>query len=859
MNSRNLIIIILALTGFTNAIAQTTIPGGNVSGTWEASGSPYLIEGEITIPSGDSLVIEPGVDVIFQGHYKFIVNGWLEAIGTEQDSILFTPANTSEGWHGLRFIGAPDSSHLFYCTIQYGHAMGGGADRYGGGIYCCNSNPAINHCIIQQNRAETYGGGIFCDNCSPTIYHCTISGNLVYSSSCASGGGIFCWVNSSPIVSDCEIGGNSANNGGGIFAMNNSTPTLSNCAITQNSAIYNGGGILCSFGSSPTINSCNISDNSADWSGGGIFCSEDDTTIISYCAISDNWAGANGGGIFTDFSDAIIKHCTITGNSSDVRGGGIRFCRYSPALDSCTVSQNSAGEYGGGISCIIASPTISNCIITHNTADIYAGGIDCNDSSPTISHCTISWNTAGSADGGGISITNDSSPIISFCTIIANKSHQQHGGGITCSQSNPIISYCTIALNEANGNGGGMRYISSSPTIAHCSFTGNTAIDGYGGGIVCDQSTLTLTRCTLGGNSAYRGGGIASFASSLSVVNIIVQDNLGEGGIYLENSLDVSITYGDFFNNEGGDFTGNSIPPDLGQLVTVNTNGDSCDIFFNIFQDPCSISQIWSDYRLQWGSPCIDAGDPNPIYYDPDGTVADMGAYYYDQSVPVRILLTPHSAPIQIPPEGGSFNYTIQATNIDPLPQLVNIWCDAILPSGSVYGPVLGPVSVTLDSGVTIQRDRTQNVPAGAPEGIYSYNAYAVAGGDTSADSFIFVKLGGDGSDWISGWSNFGDSFDIESNVQTAPTLPLTYSLGQNYPNPFNPSTTILFSLPESRKVSLKIYDVTGRQVATLVNGWRKAGYHEVTFNGSDLASGIYLYRIETADYVAFAKMILLK
>jgi hypothetical protein len=130
--------------------AQTSVPGGNVSGIWTSSGSPYNIEGEITIPSSDTLIIEPGVDVIFQGHYKLIVNGWLLAEGTEEDSILFTAANTSEGWHGIRFIDAPDSSKLIFCHITNGYAIGisGGSDDEGGGIYCDSSNPVISNCLI---------------------------------------------------------------------------------------------------------------------------------------------------------------------------------------------------------------------------------------------------------------------------------------------------------------------------------------------------------------------------------------------------------------------------------------------------------------------------------------------------------------------------------------------------------------------------------------------------------------------------------------------------------------------------------------------------------------------------------------
>jgi hypothetical protein len=71
--------------------------------------------------------------------------------------------------------------------------------------------------------------------------------------------------------------------------------------------------------------------------------------------------------------------------------------------------------------------------------------------------------------------------------------------------------------------------------------------------------------------------------------------------------------------------------------------------------------------------------------------------------------------------------------------------------------------------------------------------------------------------------------------------------------------TTIRFSLPEAARVSLSVYDVAGRQVAKLVDGWRQTGLHETTFNGADLASGIYIYSLEAGEFRAIGKMLLLK
>jgi hypothetical protein len=101
---------------------------------------------------------------------------------------------------------------------------------------------------------------------------------------------------------------------------------------------------------------------------------------------------------------------------------------------------------------------------------------------------------------------------------------------------------------------------------------------------------------------------------------------------------------------------------------------------------------------------------------------------------------------------------------------------------------------------------------------------------------------------------NFGKQGVIANGV-----LPIQFALHQNYPNPFNPVTHIRFDLPEAGQVSLKIYNVTGQLVAELVDGFRKAGQHEVAFDATGLASGIYIYRIQAGEKIEQKKMLLVR
>lgn len=109
---------------------------------------------------------------------------------------------------------------------------------------------------------------------------------------------------------------------------------------------------------------------------------------------------------------------------------------------------------------------------------------------------------------------------------------------------------------------------------------------------------------------------------------------------------------------------------------------------------------------------------------------------------------------------------------------------------------------------------------------------------------------------------NGNASFTINSvlSVSVSSTVqPTTYSLEQNYPNPFNPSTTIKYSLPNNSAVSLKVYNLIGQEVATLINSFQTSGEYAVTFNASNLSSGVYFYRLESGSFSVVKKMLFVK
>ena len=316
-----------------------------------------------------------------------------------------------------------------------------------------------------------------------------------------------------------------------------------------------------------------------------LFLITQDTTYISQTIIDGDSCGSVV--TFESGEDATAKLTgfTITNGYSET-GGGI-YCYYNsnPTIENCTFDTNSA-YYGGGIYCCVSSPTIVNCIFNGNSAGENGGGICCFYGSVSlIENCTFRGNSA--MFGGGIKCWNNSSPMIKNCILNGNWA-DEYGGGIDCAYwCNPTIEYCTISGNSAQLGAGISSTHESNPEITNCTISENSANEN-GGGIWCESS------------------------SSLSLVNCILWNDLPQE-IYI-SSGSVTATYSDI----EGSWVG---------IGNINANP--------LFADPQN-----GDFHLTWAnfpipdstmSPCIDAGNPSsPL--DPDSTIADMGAYYFDQN-----------------------------------------------------------------------------------------------------------------------------------------------------------------------------------------------------------------------------------
>ena len=346
-------------------------------------------------------------------------------------------------------------------------------------------------------------------------------------------------------------------------------------------------------------------------------------------------------------------------------------------------------------------------------------------------------------------------------------------------------------------------------------------------------------------NNSFRSNAQAIFAH-LAVNTIDIGNNLiieNATGISIANN-NYTISYNDVWNN-GSNYSG--CGPGVGDISL----------------DPQCIGGMPYCFYLTAGSPCIDAGNPSALP-DPDGTTADIGAFFYYQGgIPISVSLTPVGIPIQIPAGGGMIEFNIEISNSGTNNIPFDVWSEVVLPSGAFYGPLIFAPGLNITAGYTADRDREQAVPLGAPSGDYTYKAYVgmYPFSIWDEDSFEFEKLtDGDGVE-VHSWINRGEDFAIFQEEETLKiaSIPESHLLLSAYPNPFNPSTTISYYIPTAGQVDLTIYDIRGREITKLADGYRFTGSHEVRFDGTALSSGVYFVRLTSGSSAATQKLIMVK
>lgn len=508
--------------------------------------------------------------------------------------------------------------------------------------------------------------------------------------------------------------------------------------------------------------------------------------------------------------------------------------------------------------------------------------------------------------GGGIFCHKDSDPVIMNCIVTQNNAGD--GGGIFCYlHSDPIIINVEISYNTTYDDGGGLHCNwGSNPTLENVRIFGNYCAD-KGAGICCGHNEhptdLTLNNVMICQNTSGEKGSAIYMVNSSSYFNhVTICDNTTEssywGSIYCEDAY-INLNNSIIWNNQYSGF--NFYNGGYADVTYSNTQ----DYFVgegNISQDPYFVNPTIGNYHLQEISPCIDAGDPaSPL--DPDGTITDMGAYYFHQGgllnadflgeplsgiVPLDVQFTDLSTgnilewewdfnndgiidsylqnPIYIFNNTGL--YTVALTVSDGIEEITEIKTNYIAVSESLHADFEGlPISGEFPLDVQFTDLSTGNI-AGY---MWDFDNDGMIDSNQQNPLFIYEQIGSyDVSLTIT--DGFDEDTEVKFNYITVfdttslndNTYLLHTKLNQNYPNPFNPTTTIEFYLASgiAENAELVIYNLKGQKIQrySILNNQSSIVWNGTDESGKLVTSGVYLYRLLlNGKPVAIRKMLLMK
>ena len=299
---------------------------GDVSGTWSVD-TVQVID-NLLVPDSQTLIINPGVKVIFAGHYRFVVEGQIEALGMLNDSISFFVSDTTGlynlerkdgSWGGFWFENSQaesDSSVFEFCKFNYGKAVDADSVyRYGGAVCVRNFDPLrFSNCSFSNNIAYKNGGAIYCRESNIKIENCDFAENSCGTDIDYGYGGAICLEHSSTGIYHNNFRKNSSTGVGGGLSFEYSTPYIFGNVFDENfSAIGGGLGCIRSIGRYPIVN--NLFDkNFATFFGGGVAFLEADV-LFTNNSVVNNISMYAGGLYFNAAATPTIKNSIVWNNS----------------------------------------------------------------------------------------------------------------------------------------------------------------------------------------------------------------------------------------------------------------------------------------------------------------------------------------------------------------------------------------------------------------------------------------------------------------------------------------------------------------------------------------------------------------
>jgi len=733
------------------------------------------------------------------------------------------------------------------------------------------------------------GGGIACRfNSTPTLMNLIIEGNNTVGDS-ATGGGIMCSFGSDALIQDVIIRNNEADYGGGFVAFE-ASPTLERAEVYANHGRVTGGG-LTFWTSESRVQEVLVYDNSACLSAAGIWVHKLAAPVFNQVTVTDNIctysnpSSTIGGGMgISDGSAPILINSILWDNSpneiefynsmetnqvsvysSDIKGG------------EAAIETNENGTVTWGSGNINLDPKFvapddgdltlgdgSPCIDT-GTAQLIVGGdtlidmshpdywganpdmgaletprplmvlevpgafasiqaaIDYAIDGDSIVVATGTYYENINYLGKDIVVVSESGPELTIIDgsledtptvlIVNGESRSAVLDGFTIQGGRGFLKYGTKS-NERYGGGICVRFVSSA-VLRNLIITNNSVPNGpepsAGGGIaVAFESDLLLEDILVHNNTANYGAGFFSYHAFPELNNVTLRNNHAAGA--------------------GGGAGFETSTPTINHILVYNNVADEGGggIFF-VKESEAVINQatIYDNDGVIGGGGILEIDDndvylinsicwdntPNQVesyVYVPLGWVASrIGIAYSDIQGGGKLLVL----------QTGGLLFYENNLSVDPL----------------FTNPNLDEFSLT------------ENSPC-----IDVGTAWFIWNNDTLIDlsSGEYQGVAPDMG---------ADEYPSTVNISNSTAMPTEYVLNQNFPNPFNPITTISYELPKTSDVTVKVYDISGRLVETLVNSCQNAGRYAAQWNASGYSSGVYFYRVETPEFSDVRKMILMK
>lgn len=337
------------------AKAQTIEVSGPQSGRWEAD--TILITNNVVVQ--DSLSIMPGTTVLFDGFFNITVgnNAMLNALGTQNDSILFTVADTTGfsifnsgrgGWNGIRLEKA-GRCKFDYCRFQYGKAALN-SDQDGGALRIFNSQDVeLSHCTLFCNFSREHGGALNAEDSKVVIHDCNINNNLNYSRIDTIyfmyGGGLRFLKCEVDITKTNFLNNYGESAIGGALSIDSCVARIDRCRFEYNYGI-NGAGLymIRCFDNPCSITNSLFANNTSGHFGGGLAISDSSPLVSNLTVVNNLSIGVNCGGMFFyQYSSPAIFNCIVYGNSNQtpldepVQMWSWTFEGYAPEFHNCLV------------------------------------------------------------------------------------------------------------------------------------------------------------------------------------------------------------------------------------------------------------------------------------------------------------------------------------------------------------------------------------------------------------------------------------------------------------------------------------------------------------------------------------------